>query len=242
LTSLAIVAALAAGCSGQPPASSTAGTAASTPAPAPPLFEGAHDKSGCGEITGWAWDRNHPGTAVSIDVMDGESKVGTAVADRPRQDLAAAGVGTGKYGFVYNVPASLKDGRSHSIRTVVSGSGTVLRDSPRPLECNPTARMYEGAHDTATCDQVTGWARDSNHADQAVKVDILDNGKRLQTVAADQPRADLANGGVGTGRYGFVLVVPGSLKDGKAHAIDVVVSGSDKHLLNSPKTLTCPAK
>jgi len=237
---LGLGAAFAAGCSGQAPADSAPDKAAATPsAPVPPLFEGAHDKSGCGEITGWAWDRNHPDAAVSVDIMDGDSKAGSVAADRPRQDLATAGVGTGKYGFVYAVPASLKDGQSHVIRVVVSGSDAVLRGSPRPLQCNPTARMYEGAHDTATCDQITGWARDSNHADQSLSVDILDNGKRLQTVAADQLRGDLAAGGVGSGRYGFVLAVPDSLKDGRAHAIEVVISGTDKRVLNTPKSLTC---
>jgi hypothetical protein len=99
--------------------------------------------------------------------------------------------------------------------------------------------MYEGAHDTATCDQITGWARDSNHADQSLSVDILDNGSGCKP-SPPISCAAIWPGGVGSGRYGFVLRVPDSLKDGRAHAIEVVISGTDKRVLHTPrKSLTC---
>src|SRR6185503_8476345 len=104
-----------AACSGSP--KSEAPVAQEQPAPAaasiPPAYEGGHDSSGCGEIIGWVRDKNHPNIAAAVDLFDGDAKIGTVAADRPRRDLPNAAAGTGKYGFTFPVPASLKDGRPH---------------------------------------------------------------------------------------------------------------------------------
>ena len=54
--------------------------------------------------------------------------------------LLDAGIGTGKYAFVFPIPPSLKDGKPHSYRVQVEGSSYKLdfyRDTPRTLTCKP---------------------------------------------------------------------------------------------------------
>jgi hypothetical protein len=50
-------------------------------------------------VGGWVVDRRDPAAEVSVEIRREGRLVATARADRPRPDLAAAGLGTGRYGF-----------------------------------------------------------------------------------------------------------------------------------------------
>jgi len=113
------------------------------------------------------------------------------------------------------------------------------QSTPATPAASSSPADYEGAHDLATCDVITGWARDRNHPDQAVKVEIRDGDTKLATVNADQRRNDLVAAGWGSGLYGFGWPVPTSLKDGRPHTIRVTFSGTETPLLNTSKSLTC---
>jgi hypothetical protein len=90
------------------------------------FLEGAQSR----QIWGWAWDKNHPDTHVSVDILDGDTVLATVTADKSRPDLATASIGKGDHAFSYPPPIALKDGRSHAIRAKVSGSGFELQKSP----------------------------------------------------------------------------------------------------------------
>jgi hypothetical protein len=92
-------------------------------------------------IAGWAWDKKQPNGPLLVDIYDGEKKLATAVADQFRADLRDAGIGDGRHGFVYRTPASLKDGKAHTIRVKTSGSNVELDGSPKTLTLDLT---YEG--------------------------------------------------------------------------------------------------
>jgi hypothetical protein len=102
------------------------------------------------------------------------------------------------------------------------------------------APAYEGFHDTADCERITGWVWDSTRPDEPLKVDIYDGNEFLATVAADSYRAGLVKHEKGNGKHAFVWQVPQSLKDGKEHHIHVRVSGTDVNLYKTPKTIKCP--
>jgi hypothetical protein len=97
--------------------------------------DGYLDGADCNQIWGWAWDRNNPNAPVSVDIYDGSTYITTIAANIFRQDLLNAGKGNGYHGFVFNVPASLKNGRTHSISVRFSGSSNNLGSSPRPIIC-----------------------------------------------------------------------------------------------------------
>ena len=84
-------------------------------------------------IVGWAWDEASPDEPVDVDIYDGPKLLATVRADRFRKDLLAAKKGNGKHAFRYNVPAALRDGRSHSISAEVSRTGKKLDNSAKSV-------------------------------------------------------------------------------------------------------------
>jgi hypothetical protein len=144
------VASVLASCSGQPssrdqdtagnrqPAAAPAGSrpgAAATPSGGP---EGFVERISCDEIRGWAWDPSQPDSALSIELYDGDRLLKTAVADQFRQDLVDARKGNGRHLFSEVPPPELRDGKPHTIRAVVKGTGITLRplaDTPSSMTC-----------------------------------------------------------------------------------------------------------
>ena len=145
---LALVAALlAAGCerdsadTAQPRPSSTTAPARSGGASAGPVIaEGNFEAADCTQVAGWAWDPKQPDAPLTVEVFDGAKLLGTARADVFRQDLLNAKRGNGRHGFLYPVPASVKDGKPHSIRVRVVGAVADLPNSPKTITCSPGER------------------------------------------------------------------------------------------------------
>jgi len=101
--------------------------------------DGYLDGADCNQIWGWAWDRNAPNTPINVNIYDGNTLIAANVpANIFRQDLLNAGKGNGYHAFAINTPASLKDGKPHSI-SVRFASGTNsqnnLGSSPRQIVC-----------------------------------------------------------------------------------------------------------
>lgn len=57
-----------------------------------------------GEVLGWAQSPYLPGERLVVEVLNGASVIGCAVASLPRQDLVAAGIGDGMHGFAFRIP------------------------------------------------------------------------------------------------------------------------------------------
>ncbi|KAA9353095.1 putative Ig domain-containing protein [Larkinella humicola] len=98
-------------------------------------FDGFVNGADCGSFRGWAWDRGKGNTAVSVEILDGSTVIGTLLAGDFRQDLLDAGKGNGKHGFRFTIPESIKDGLSHTLSARVAGSSFILKDSPKALIC-----------------------------------------------------------------------------------------------------------
>src|SRR5262245_37878127 len=69
-----------------------------------PAYHGVHGKTDSKWIHGWAWDKNNPDVTLSVDIREGGQLLATIPASRFRQDLYDAKIGTGKYGFDWQVP------------------------------------------------------------------------------------------------------------------------------------------
>ncbi len=106
--------------------------------------DGYLDVADCNQISGWAWDRTNQNGAILVDIYDGNTLIaGGVLANQFRQDLLNAGKGNGQHGFSIATPASVKDGKPHSIGvkfTSGSNAGNYLGSSPRPVVCG--ARMF----------------------------------------------------------------------------------------------------
>jgi GT2 family glycosyltransferase/glycosyltransferase involved in cell wall biosynthesis len=81
--------------------------------------------------TGWAWDDTAPGTVVAIEVLADGRPLGISPANRFREDLLAAQIGSGRHAFHFLLPMELWDGEDHEIRVVAAATGVELPGSPR---------------------------------------------------------------------------------------------------------------
>lgn len=72
-------------------------------------------------IKGWAVDDDAPDVPVAVEVYVGSTRLGSAVADRERKDLATAVASTPAIGFRFVLPASLLTGdeRDFTVRALV---------------------------------------------------------------------------------------------------------------------------
>jgi hypothetical protein len=58
-------------------------------------------------VSGWTWDKMSPESSLQVELrLDGQA-LSSTTADRQRQDLERAGVGTGRYGFAFELPESV---------------------------------------------------------------------------------------------------------------------------------------
>jgi len=105
-----------------------------------PVYEGYFDYAGCDKLYGWAWDKNLPNSPINIDILDGNSVLQTVTAGDYRSDLP----GNKNHAFNYIPPASLKDGRTHTINVRFSGTSTYLTNSPKSLTCAPPVPTISG--------------------------------------------------------------------------------------------------
>jgi len=98
-------------------------------------LDGFYEQANCETFGGWVWSSIKPDAPIAVDIYDGDLLLATITADLFRPDLVDAGKGNGKHGFLFSVPAHLKDGRSHSIQVKVSGTNIVLPGSPKSVTC-----------------------------------------------------------------------------------------------------------
>jgi phenylpropionate dioxygenase-like ring-hydroxylating dioxygenase large terminal subunit len=81
-----------------------------------------------GRVHGWAQDGSRPRERLSVEVYAGGIRVGVVRADGFRSDLAAAGIGDGKFAFSLALPADVGDG---PIAARVAGTEYWLTSSNR---------------------------------------------------------------------------------------------------------------
>ena len=102
---------------------------------APAHYEGRLEHAGCDVISGWAWNALAPNGPIGVRILSDGDPLMTLTADRPRPDLKTAGKGDGAHAFVADLPAILKDGRSHSIAAKTGDSEFELPNSPQHVTC-----------------------------------------------------------------------------------------------------------
>ena len=98
-------------------------------------YDGRLEHAGCDVISGWAWNASAPNGQIKIRILEDGRLLMTLTADRPRPDLSAAGKGNGVHAFALDLPAALKDGRSHSIAAKADDSEFELPNSPQHVTC-----------------------------------------------------------------------------------------------------------
>ena len=98
---------------------------------------------------------------------------------------------------------------------------------------------FDGFHDSANCNVITGWAWDANQPNTPIEVDVYSDNVFVATVPANIFRQDLLDSGRGNGIHGFSFTTPESLKDGLQHSIRVRFHNSTLSLFNTPRNINC---
>ena len=99
-------------------------------------YDGYCDPSGSGLVQGWVWRPDSPETQVDVVVFaDGKFLARTSAATF-REDLLAAGIGSGEHGFAVPLPRRLCTGAPHQVDVLVADEGIALARGPLQVAGN----------------------------------------------------------------------------------------------------------
>jgi len=131
------------------------------------MLKGNLDLVNLRQAAGWAQEDTQPDVPVSLLVIDNDKLLGRILANRYRDDLENAGIGTGRHGFEFQFPKSLPPFEKHVIKICRETDGKELPQSPVVLEPSQ-------AFDKATQDALSDIIRRVGvEQDIAAKVDFL---------------------------------------------------------------------
>ena len=85
-------------------------------------------------VSGWAIDPHDVGRSVALQILDRGEVIGRVIANGMRPDVAAAGHGDGRFGFIFKVPGGLAPACRHVIEVRRERDGAPLPGSPRIVE------------------------------------------------------------------------------------------------------------
>ena len=88
--------------------------------PPPPPYEAIVEEADFRGVSGYVWQKENAGTLVTVDVYADHAWVARAKCELPRPDLRDRGYGDGAIAFHADLPAWLRDGRSHAVEVRVS--------------------------------------------------------------------------------------------------------------------------
>lgn len=94
------------------------------------MLRGRLDLATRTRLTGWAQDDRLPNQPVALLVIDNDTLLDRIIANVPRPDLAASGIGTGHHGFDIRLESGLPGLGQHLIRVVRERDGAELPGSP----------------------------------------------------------------------------------------------------------------
>jgi hypothetical protein len=109
-----------------------AGLAGASDAPRISELRGTIDHVGQTSIAGWAQNIDHPEAPVCLDIYAGSILIGRTLANRYREDLEHAGLGSGCHAFAFQLaPGAPLSPTDVEVRRSLDGAP--LRQSPSSL-------------------------------------------------------------------------------------------------------------
>ncbi len=86
---------------------------------------GDSNSADCARTIGYAYDPDNTAMSSSVQILIDGARVATIVADRDRPDVNTAKKITGRHGYVYTLPSTVRNGRTHTIGAVALNTGTM---------------------------------------------------------------------------------------------------------------------
>src|SRR5712692_4966940 len=97
-------------------------------------LQGYIDEANGNRITGWIWNRLHPGEPIAVELIDGNTRLASVVANQYRSDLRQAGIGDGRHAFIIPLGAALLPQARHVLHLRCADTGAELPGSPVVIE------------------------------------------------------------------------------------------------------------
>lgn len=189
------------------------------------------------KAVGWCIYPESPDKPVAVLLRLDGHLVAEASADVFREDLKAAGIGTGKHAFEIEIPASLFDGQEHVIEVVPRDGIGALIGAPLKHELSRSSLIH-GVLGQPRDMLIEGWALDAGTPEKPIDIRIEVDGESIATVTANQLRADLVTAHIGTGRHAFRFRLPARFVDSDELEIRAFTVPGNKELEHSPQTCT----
>jgi glycosyltransferase involved in cell wall biosynthesis len=199
-------------------------------------LRGSVDRATWASVEGWVWDPNRPKERIQVELLEGDTQLGSAVANVTRADLIPAAIGDGRHGFSIPLRPGLLAPGQHTLHVRCADSGVPVPGSPIDLQPSSTERNvpYRWHVDEISDQAVTGWIAPSGGAARHCTVALKEGGQLLVRAVASQFRADLLSAAIGDGCYAFELRMPQPLLDGQEHLLEVVEEETGLTLTDQP--------
>lgn len=119
------------------------------------MLQGRLERIADGRAIGWIWNRAQPRNSIALEFLVDGVVVGRGEANRFRNDLVSAGIGSGEHGFVFQMPAAAPAGAllvrateafGHWVlgtlpfKPVEPPRGTAPKTAPQPAPPRPERR------------------------------------------------------------------------------------------------------
>ncbi|OJV15890.1 MAG: hypothetical protein BGO21_30415 [Dyadobacter sp. 50-39] len=199
-------------------------------------YRGKFESADCYTVKGWTVIGEYPDSSLVVDLLADGQFQGSYAANIYRSDVQPLVGGSGKVGFEFQLPSSVKTNTPRQLSLRAKDSKFVLDDSPKTVQCAEPQTF--GSFEVANCSALTGWVWDKIYPANALTVEILEGNAVVATGLANIYRADLKAGGFGTGNYAFSIPYPEALKDGRTHQLTARVKGSN-YMLVGNRTVNC---
>ena len=181
-------------------------------------------------LQGWAADARRLDHKLSVRIVRDGDDIVHAVANRSRDDVAAAGIGDGRHGFETIVPESIiGNATCLTLSLVVEDNARDIVVATRTLDLQRMVGYFEGLRGII----VSGWAYDPTRPEAALSLDMIIDGNLIARVDADRYREDLAGGD-----HGFEWLLPEAFMDGGAHTLSVRLTNDADRGLGDPLSFT----
>ena len=194
------------------------------------------------KIFGWACEQENK-SPIEVTLFINDIKIKTTQANAPRKTIAEA---RNLPSFLCGYSFELQYPISNEDKIVVKAGKSkvslpINRKAQKALEAFPKNKDESGiGHvDMVSSNNIRGWAFDQNNFYQPSSLDILVNGKKIDSCKAVQRRPDLiTNKNHPTGVCGFEYVFDKSLA--LNDKVNVLFSKSKVNLKNSPISVAYP--
>ncbi|KGJ23722.1 glycosyltransferase [Paracoccus sanguinis] len=185
-------------------------------------------------IVGWVKDAASADPITLDLIVDGVKIAEGIVADEHRQDLEAAGIGSGRFGFNWRIPTDGPGLRAGAIvEAVRAGTREVLLRhvvvSPAPDGLRHHSRQgvragegrWQAKIEHASPNTLRGWAVDRRDRGLVFAIDVLIDGQFYCVARNDEPRGDLMGLGASEGLGGIRVSLPLERLEAGAHSVSL---------------------